>query len=392
MKVAFHFDEDKLGDAEKVLKPLLAAARRMRLPIHSRLFVGSLLVHSGAAKRTRRGSTITEKTDRNTLQSLIEQWLSPQPFNWYALLPRASEVVCSGTVYCVLLETIEPHLALRLHVEAQQMLPDVYLGALQVDESIPSHLAGYQLVAWARLDGDRAFVMWDGVDEDAKMPWVIEMLRDSCFDPVEYEDIGARFTMFDRHASAEATHRAAQSRAALAQLFDGVVDAAVVRVRDAMPDVHERLWAVLRSYYSAEVDEQFSAVALGCRRLIEYAADSMFPPTKAVSGGRKLDQAAFKNRLLKYLEEKHASNNDRDLIVASLAAIAGELDRLVDLTNKGVHSSSNREQCRRCLLRTVMLLDDLCAVTHEGFPVRVSLDRELVDKIAGRRSPKARSR
>lgn len=385
MRVAFHYDENALGDADKATEHLLKIARRLKLPIKSRLYIGSLLIRSGAEEQIKKKNTYTRKGEPAVLRSLIREWLTPQPFNWFALTPRASKVVMKGTVHCNLYDTIEPRHALALHNAAIQAMPDVYLGALEVDERLSSHLAGYQLVPWLRIEDGAGYVNWDGVDHDSKRPWVVEMLERVGFDPVEFEDVSARFTIFDRHGGAEARHRSAQCRGSMVELFDGVIDAALVRVRDAMPEVHERLWAVLSAFDSAEIGEQLAQVAVGCRRLVEYAADCLYPPRSTAPGERKLDQAAWKNRLLKYLEENQVSEADKGMIAANIDHTASCVDRLLEIINKGVHASNTREQTRRCILGTVLLLDDVCAATGGSFPMRVALDKDLLNRIVGER-------
>ncbi|QYK49795.1 MAG: hypothetical protein KF838_08055 [Phycisphaeraceae bacterium] len=384
MRVAFHYDEDVLGNADKATEHLLKLARRMNLPIRSRLYVGSLLIRTGAQEQSKKGSTCTRTTQPETLRSLVREWLTPQPFNWYALTSRAVEVVITGTVHCNLYDTIEPRHALALHNAALEAMPEVYVGALQVDERVPSHLAGYQLVPWLRIDEAAGYVNWDGINQDSKRPWVVEMLERVGYDPVEHEDVSARFTIFDRQGGAEGRHRSAQCRGAMVELFDGVIDAAIVRVRDAMPEVHERLWAVLRAFESAEIDEQLAQVAVSCRRLVEYAAECLYPPRPTAQGERKLDQAAWKNRLLAYFEDHQVADADKGMIVANIDHTAACVDRLLEVINRGVHASTTREQTRRCILGTVLLLDDLCSVTRGGFSMRVALDKELLHRIAGR--------
>lgn len=275
-KVALHFEQAKHGHNASQL--VLSLARAAKLPIRSRVYAGTLLIHTGAAVQRRTDNAVVETTDSKAYAALIGEWLTPQPFNWFALHPRASEIVRADKIFCVQFDTIEPAIALRLHDELGQGVGAAYLGALQVDESFRSHLAGYQLPAFARVDDERAFASWDGISEDSKMPFVVEMLRRCGFDPVAYESLAAKFTVFDRYAGATAIQRRARCRASIIGLFDSVVDATLGRLEDALPELHERVWTILSTYEGAEVAEQYSQVALGCRRLIEYAADCLFPP------------------------------------------------------------------------------------------------------------------
>jgi hypothetical protein len=81
------------------------------------------------------------------------------------------------------------------------------------------------------------------------------------------------------------------------------------------------------------------------------------------------------------------------MIAANIDHIAASVDQLLEVINKGVHATTTREQARRCILGTVLLLDDVCAVSREGFPMRVALDRDLLHRMVGKgpRKPPTRN-
>ncbi len=54
-----------------------------------------------------------------------------------------------------------------------------------------------------------------------------------------------------------------------------------------------------------------------------------------------------------------------------MQATATELDNLYEITNKGLHSDFVAMQARRCVLRTVLLLDDLVSVRQAPLPANV---------------------
>lgn len=264
----------------------------------------------------------------------------------------------------------------------QESFGDVYLGALEVDESLGSHLGAFRLVAIGRIDGESGAVYWDGVDEDSKIDYLIDWFRDAGFDPVVFESLEGRYTIFDRDHGLEQIHRNAQSRIWMRELLDGVIDHVLPQLSDGAPEIPEKLWSALHQFRNMKVEEQASSVALACRRIFESVADSLFPSTDEAQDGRKLGTNMYKNRLLKYLEEQRVGQTEQKLIVATMEAAAVELDNLFSLTNKGLHSNIDRMQARRCVLRTILLLDDLIAVRKQPLATQIRQDDEFLQKLA----------
>lgn len=142
------------------------------------------------------------------------------------------------------------------------------------------------------------------------------------------------------------------------------------------PDLGERLWSALRAFDQAETAEQLSHVAVTCRRTIERVANRLFPPVDAVVSptGPKLGPTHYRNRLLAFADQARRNDTEIDLVCASTAALNEQISRLLAAVQKGVHAEVYRAETRRCLLRTIMLLDDFVALKRGGFEMRPGLD------------------
>ncbi|MCC6425602.1 MAG: hypothetical protein IT435_02155, partial [Phycisphaerales bacterium] len=92
----------------------------------------------------------------------------------------------------------------------------------------------------------------------------------------------------------------------------------------------------------------------------------------------------YKNRLIEYLKQHRVADTERELIVATMDATWLELDNLDKLAHKGVHAHVGNAQARRCLLRTILLLDDLVAVRRSPLPMKVRPDEELIRRMVDR--------
>ncbi|HMN39656.1 MAG TPA: hypothetical protein PKE29_02350 [Phycisphaerales bacterium] len=385
MKVAFHFDENALDGGDMAIKAVLAGVRAANKHAHTKVFTGTLLFSQAATRYSTQGNTTVGRMDTELFKELVHEWAYPHPLRWHALLGHARAKALRSEVFAVCLETIDATTAAVIDRRMEHEIGAVYLGALEVDESIPAHLGAYQLCAFGRVVGSSAWLFWDGVSPDSKFPYHMDWFRNAGYDPVEWESLAGRYTIFDRDHGPEQSVRAAYSRQWLRELFDGIVDHAMPRLADGAPDVPEKLWSVTRAFREAEVAEQASHVAVSCRRIIDQVADALFPPAPKTPEGIDLGPNKYKNRLIEYLKQHRVADTERDLIVATMDATWLELDSLDKLAHKGVHAHVGHAQARRCLLRTILLLDDLVAVRKSSLPIKVRPDEEVIERMIRRR-------
>lgn len=385
MKVAFHFDENALDGGDKAIKAVLAGLRSTNKNAHTKVFTGTLLFSQAATRYTTQGSTTVGQMDRELFKELVHEWAYPHPLRWHALLGHARTTALNSEVFAVCLETIDATSAAAIDRRLEGEFGAVYLGALEVDESIAAHLGAYCLWAFGRVLATSAWLFWDGVSPDSKFPYHMDWFRNAGYDPVEWESLEGRYTIFDRDHGAEPSVRAAHSRQWLRELFDSIVDHAMPRLADGAPDVPEKLWSVTRAFRQAEVAEQASHVAVSCRRIIDHVADALFPPAPRTAEGIDLGPNKYKNRLIEYLKQHRVADTERGLIVATMDATWLELDNLDKLAHKGVHAHVGNAQARRCLLRTILLLDDLVAVRRSPLPMKVRPDEELIRRMVERK-------
>ena len=152
-----------------------------------------------------------------------------------------------------------------------------------------------------------------------------------------------------------------------------IADSVVSRLGDAVPDLGDRLWSALRTFDRAETTEQLSQVAATCRRIIEHVADRLLPPRETVANGPKLGPTHYRNRLLAFADQEQRSATAIDLVCVSTDALDQQITRLLDVVQKGIHTEIYRAETRRCLLRTILLLDDLVALKQGTFQIRPDL-------------------
>ncbi len=94
----------------------------------------------------------------------------------------------------------------------------------------------------------------------------------------------------------------------------------------------------------------------------------MYPPSHDEKGGRKLDDEKYKNRLWAFAKERAASTESG--IGDEINALCLVLDRLYELSNKGVHGTIDKHEAELCVLRTYILMSQFSelAVAEQPAP------------------------
>jgi hypothetical protein len=221
-----------------------------------------------------------------------------------------------------------------------------YLGAMDVDFAEPLHLRFFRnsLCEVYRLQGRRCSVFYAmGNNEDPDMA-VREIFEQHGFN-VDYEDAGARRTIFDNYDTLEHFKRVEDFKRIFAT-FDGLDDDRasdlVLNLEELHPKLFDAFASAARALARAETEEDFAQAALSGRRLLEKTADYLFPPQNELWNGRKVGLSEYKNRLWAYIERTLADSQGTD--PNTLARLGQEADRLVKLFNSGLHANPTRQK------------------------------------------------
>lgn len=359
MKIAFHFHgshpelgfEYGLAALRLVSSALLG---QQRAQVTSKVFVGDLLFSDIDMSRDGRPRSSGD---------ILEFWLHPHNPVWTRFLEERL-IAARGDVYAICLESVDQATAEGLH----KCLVDAasYLGAMEVDDGYFLHwdLYSQSLSPLLRVLGGGANVFWDGFSEDDKDPGLLEELRSLGFNPVSWESLNGRFSIFDSsYHDFEHAQRVAEWKRDCGQLLGFIADSVVARLGDAVPDLSDQLWTALRTFDQAETTEQLSQVAVTCRRIIEHVADRLFPPREAGTAEPKLGPKHYRNRLLAFADRARSTDTAIDLVCVSTNALEEQITKLLAVAQKGIHAEICRAETRRCLLRTILLLDDLLTST-----------------------------
>ena len=129
------------------------------------------------------------------------------------------------------------------------------------------------------------------------------------------------------------------------------------RIAELVPDALPKLSAAFENATSGNPEDWASAAAT-CRRLLQGAADALYPPGEPVDG-RVMTDAAYINRLMCWIEAQSDSETAAEMITADLEYLGRRLDAVQGAGHKGAHSEVDRFDASRFVTGTYLLLGDI---------------------------------
>lgn len=153
--------------------------------------------------------------------------------------------------------------------------------------------------------------------------------------------------------------------------------------------VHDRLYqvspSVLEQFRSAQERLAFGGAEAGshaltsCRRILKSVADYLYPPrTEPVTGrdgkARILTDEKYVARLWQYVYERVKGTASRKLIELQVEELCKRIDRLNELSSKGVHSDVSPFEVHQCVLQTYLLVGDLLRLAEGSSGLVVSVE------------------
>ena len=384
MKVAFHFNAalpafgNPFGPAiEELLFSKLLSNRNLH--VSTKVYVGDFPL-----------ALLSQ--DQEEFARVINRWLLESQNGWRRFTKRMDQIARTDVwVWCF--ESVGQGFAGALHKDLSR--EEGYLGAIEVNDACRLHWEIYSDVLGLRyrLVDDSIAVFYDGMTSQEptleEKDFDVKRLLDVGFKAVNFESAPGKHSIFDKYHNFSQARRVAEWKTRFSDLLGFMADEVVCRLGDTAPELGNKLWFALDTFERAETDEQYAQVSATCRRIIEYVVDTIFPPTKETRDGRDLGEGKYRNRLLAWVEDQTKSGATIDLISSNLGLFAQHVEKLQDLASKGVHSNLQRDGARRCLLRTVFLLDDIVALRPESFPIKPELDFSILEtpKTGNEKSP-----
>ena len=374
MKAAYHFTSKELGTSygEPIYRKVFGEILSFRhTSITSTILTGDFLP--------------SRQIQREDYPAFLTAMIYADGNAWRKFDIDRSAAFLTQNVFIICFESISKQAAELLDKGLKDF--SSYMGAFEIDDTNPIHYHFYSasLPAYFRIMNKRFFLLTpdeEGIDESWK-----DFFESIGFEEVKHEITGLFRSVFDHNHSFESARLLAEWKKSSNELLATITDSIISRLIDAAPELGMKLWSTFGTFEKSETTEQLAQVMMSCRRIFEYVTDCVFPPTDKMVEGHSLKKDKYKNRLMQFASESKASATNIDLIVANTETLFQQWEKLLDLANKGIHDEVYKEETRRCIIRTVMLLDDIISLKNEPFQIQTKLNKEF-DRMANAISKK----
>ena len=133
--------------------------------------------------------------------------------------------------------------------------------------------------------------------------------------------------------------------------------------------LQQRAPEALAKFQSAEdalargTDEDLAHALTSCRRMIKALADVLYPATNeaivSLDGQeRTMSDDAYRNRLLQFATEELGKSTHQSVLKETLRSLGSRLQRLNELSSKGVHDDVSRAEAETCIMWTYLTAAD----------------------------------
>ena len=151
-----------------------------------------------------------------------------------------------------------------------------------------------------------------------------------------------------------------------ADIFEANRQYVEVRLGQVCPEALQEFVAANQGVRENNPETRAQAL-LSCRRLLKDLADALYPPLdQPVVGAdgkqRDLSEKNYVSRLWQFLSEQTARSTSAELLMSSLEDLGHRIDRIYELTNKGVHAEVGEFEANQCLIQTYLLVGDLLRI------------------------------
>lgn len=131
------------------------------------------------------------------------------------------------------------------------------------------------------------------------------------------------------------------------------------------PDALEKFQAAEECLASGQPEDLAHALT-SCRRMIKALADALYPATGVVIVGddgreREMTDDAYRNRLLQFASERVGSTHN-GLVKETMRSLGARLQRLNELSSKGVHDDVGRVEAESCIMWTYLTAADILRI------------------------------
>jgi hypothetical protein len=214
-----------------------------------------------------------------------------------------------------------------------------------------------------RIEGTHCSLFWRAFDPDSRDFAVYDHVQSLGFASVDWEDIGARGTIFDDYDTPDHFSRIESLRRFLTGALAGGADDAdelLLVLEDLSPRLAATLGTAARSLLAATSEEDCAHVGLSARRYCEQLADALYPPSPNPVNGRDVSRDRVRNRLWAYVEQELGRQGAVDAI--RLQQLGDLIDDVIERANAVLHATPTNDHARSLLADLTIVSANLLAL------------------------------
>ena len=150
----------------------------------------------------------------------------------------------------------------------------------------------------------------------------------------------------------------------LISIFAERLDMVQQKLFSVYPESHQMIVSIDENLLSNNPEDWSNAVS-SCRRLLNFVADRIYPPTKPKEiNGKKRDLGPeeYKNRLIAYVCEKNLGEKQSNVLMTDIERTSKEMDAIVEAVNKGVHNNVTLDEAKMYVIKTILILGDILSL------------------------------
>jgi hypothetical protein len=141
-----------------------------------------------------------------------------------------------------------------------------------------------------------------------------------------------------------------------------------LRMRDIAPEALEKFVTVYQRLGEGNPEARAQALT-SCRRILKALADVVYPPRQEKVEGadgkmRDLSEEKYVARLWQFVSERVGAHSAGQLLQATLSDLGNRIDRVYELSCKGVHVEVSEFELNQCVIQTYLLVGDILRLTE----------------------------
>lgn len=221
----------------------------------TKVFIGDLTLYQNSYQRIQKGDGYTYEFDLELFSTLLASMVCPEANIWKNITKKSIEAIKENNVYVICFESIELYMADYLNEMMKKQ--EFYIGSLEIYDAVLAHwiLFTDSLIPMYRIKNNDIYLFYDKFNEEEIEKETIIWLKKIGFQSVNTEELKGKYTIFDQYHDFEHSKRIAEWKAKGSSMLAFIAESTL---SDPAPDIGDRVWAIIDTFYHAQTNEQYA--------------------------------------------------------------------------------------------------------------------------------------